>query len=314
MLPDKWPVCYNKRVESSTEVLGREAKGYGSGICQQVVNGWCLAAPILDRIRIDHDQWYLGIVNWAHSELYMLGAFVGVFFVVHMQLPFLVGLILAMIVMAGFGMAMDLLVFRPLRSAPEINMIIGTLGISIFLVQAAVIVFSPNPVRFPTEFSEAYLSFMGISITLQRLMVFCVTLVLIGFLNYFIKHTLIGKAMRACEQNKDAARLMGIDINHVSLVTCAIGAALAAAAGTLVGPIFLVSPQMGLATISKVFAVVILGGMGNVPGAIWAAFILGLAESLKQVSFHSLQGCGHVLHSDYCADHQTGRPVRAQPD
>lgn len=255
---------------------------------QQVVNGLVLGSTYtLIALGLTMIYGILGIVNWAHSELYMLGAFVGVFFVVQMQLPFLVGLILAMIVMAGFGMAMDLLVFRPLRSAPEINMIIGTLGISIFLVQAAVIVFSPNPVRFPTEFSEAYLSFMGISITLQRLMVFCVTLVLIGFLNYFIKHTMIGKAMRACEQNKDAARLMGIDINQVSLVTCAIGAALAAAAGTLVGPIFLVSPQMGLATISKVFAVVILGGMGNVPGAIWAAFILGLAESLTAGFFSS---------------------------
>lgn len=248
---------------------------------QQVVNGLVLGSTYaLIALGLTMIYGILGIVNWAHSELYMLGAFVGLFFVVHLQLPFLVGLIFAMIVMAGFGMAMDYLVFRPLRSAPDMNMIIGTLGISIFLVQAAVILFSPNPVRFPTEFSNAYLSFMGISITLQRLLVFCVTVVLIALLNYMIKFTTIGKAMRACEQNKDAARLMGIDINRISLFTCAVGAALAAAAGTLVGPIFLVSPQMGLASISKVFAVVILGGLGNVAGAIWAAFILGLAESL----------------------------------
>lgn len=250
-------------------------------IIQQVVNGLVLGSTYaLIALGLTMIYGILGIVNWAHSELYMLGAFVGLFFVVQLQLPFLVGLIFAMIVMAGFGMAMDFLVFRPLRSAPDMNMIIGTLGISIFLVQAAVILFSPNPVRFPTEFSNAYLSFMGISITLQRLLVFCVTIVLIALLNYMIKFTTIGKAMRACEQNKDAARLMGIDINRISLFTCAVGAALAAAAGTLVGPIFLVSPQMGLASISKVFAVVILGGLGNVAGAIWAAFILGLAESL----------------------------------
>ena len=250
-------------------------------IVQQVVNGLVLGSTYaLIALGLTMIYGILGIVNWAHSELYMLGAFVGVYLVVHLHLPFLLGLVLAMLIMALFGMAMDLLVFRPLRSAPEMNMIIGTLGISIFLVQAAVIVFSPNPVRFPTEFSDAYLSFMGISITLQRLMVFCVTLVLIALLNYIIKYTTVGKAMRACEQNRDAAKLMGIDINRISLITCAIGAALAAAAGTLVGPIFLVSPQMGLAAISKVFAVVILGGMGNVPGAIWAAFILGLAESL----------------------------------
>jgi branched-chain amino acid transport system permease protein len=86
--------------------------------------------------------------------------------------------------------------------------------------------------------------------------------------------------MRACEQHLNAARLMGIDINRIFRLTCAIGAALAAAAGTLVGPIFLVSPAMGLMVIAKVFAVVILGGMGNVAGAIWAAFILGLTESM----------------------------------
>ena len=126
---------------------------------QQVVNGLVLGSTYaLIALGLTMIYGILGIVNWAHSELYMLGAFVGLFFVVHLQLPFLVGLIFAMIVMAGFGMAMDYLVFRPLRSAPDMNMIIGTLGISIFLVQAAVILFSPNPVRFPTENSNAYLS------------------------------------------------------------------------------------------------------------------------------------------------------------
>jgi branched-chain amino acid transport system permease protein len=98
--------------------------------------------------------------------------------------------------------------------------------------------------------------------------------------SYVIKRTSLGKAMRACEQNLNAARLIGIDINRTFRLTCAIGAALAAAAGTLVGPIFFVSPAMGLMVIAKVFAVVILGGMGNVAGAIWAAFILGLTESM----------------------------------
>ena len=157
-------------------------------VVQQIVNGLVLGSTYaLIALGLTMIYGILGIVNWAHSELYMLGAFVGVFMVVTLHLPFLVGLVLAMAVMALFGMGMDLLVFRPLRSAPEMNMIIGTLGISIFLVQAAVIVFSPNPVRFPTEFSDSYLSFMGISITLQRLMVFCVTLVLIGVLNYVIQ-------------------------------------------------------------------------------------------------------------------------------
>lgn len=250
-------------------------------LLQQVVNGLVLGSTYtLIALGLTMIYGILGIVNWAHGELYMLGAFVGLWLVVNFKLPFIVGLIGAMVIMAIFGMVMERLIFRPLRGAPEMNMIIGTLGISIFLMNAAMVVFSPNPQRFPTEFSADYLSFFGISITLQRLLVFCVTAALIVVLSYIIKHTTIGKAMRACEQNPTAARLMGIDVNKVSLVTCAIGAALAAAAGTLVGPIFLVSPQMGLMAIAKVFAVVILGGMGNVEGAIWAAFILGLAESL----------------------------------
>lgn len=250
-------------------------------LVQQIVNGLVLGSTYtLIALGLTMIYGILGIVNWAHGELYMLGAFVGLYLAVTVKLPFLVALVAAMIIMALFGMVLERLVFRPLRNAPEMNMIIGSLGISIFLMNAAIVAFSPNPVHFPTEYSNEYLSFIGISITVQRLLVFIISIILIAGLSYLIKRTTIGKAMRACEQNPDAARLMGISINRISLITCAIGSALAAAAGTLVGPIFLVSPAMGLAAISKVFAVVILGGMGNVEGAICASFILGLAESL----------------------------------
>lgn len=257
-------------------------------LVQQIVNGLVLGSTYtLIALGLTMIYGILGIVNWAHGELYMLGAFVGLYLVATLKLPFLIGLAGAMIIMAMFGIAIERLVFRPLRSAPEMNMIIGTLGISIFLMNASIVLFSPNPVRFPTEYSNEYLSFLGISITVQRLLVFIIAIALIIGLNYLIKYTSIGKAMRACEQNPDAAQLMGISINRISLITCAIGSALAAAAGTLVGPIFLVSPTMGLAAITKVFAVVILGGMGNVKGAIWASFILGLAESITAGFFSS---------------------------
>ena len=253
----------------------------GQEIVQQLINGLVLGSTYaLIGLGLTLIYGILGIVNWAHGELYMLGAFVGLFLVVRLHLPFLVGLIGSMFIMALFGMVMERLVFRPLRGAHEMNMIIGTLGISIFLMNGAIAVFSPNPLRFPTYFSNTYLSFLGLSITMQRLMVFIVTVILMVIFSYVIKRTSLGKAMRACEQNLNAARLMGIDINRTFRLTCAIGAALAAAAGTLVGPIFLVSPAMGLMVIAKVFAVVILGGMGNVAGAIWAAFILGLTESM----------------------------------
>lgn len=257
-------------------------------LAQQIANGLVLGSTYaLIALGLTVIYGILGIVNWAHGELYMLGAFVGLLLVTNLHWPFLAALVGAMAVMAVFGIIMEHLVFRPLRQADEMNVIIGTLGISIFLMNAAMVVFSPNPVRFPTEYSEQYIAVLGISVTLQRLLVFVVTIALIAMFTYIIKYTAIGKAMRACEQNPAAARLMGIDSNRVAVVTCALGAALAAAAGTLVGPIFLVSPQMGLMVIAKVFAVVIMGGMGNVPGAIGAAFILGLAESLTAGFFSS---------------------------
>lgn len=250
-------------------------------LAQQIANGLVLGSTYaLIALGLTVIYGILGIVNWAHGELYMLGAFVGLYLVVNLHWPFFAGLVGAMAIMAACGVVMERLVFRPLRGADEMNVIIGTLGISIFLMNAAMVLFSPNPVRFPTEYAQQYITLLGVSVTVQRLLVFVTAIVLIALFTYIIKYTTIGKAMRACEQNPDAARLMGIDINRVAVVTCAIGAALAAAAGTLVGPIFLVSPQMGLMAIAKVFAVVIMGGMGNVPGAISAAFILGLAESL----------------------------------
>jgi branched-chain amino acid transport system permease protein len=253
----------------------------GQEIVQQLINGMVLGSTYaLIGLGLTLIYGILGIVNWAHGELYMLGAFVGLFLVVRLHLPFLAGLIGSMFIMALFGMVMEKFVFRPLRGAHEMNMIIGTLGISIFLMNGAIALFSPNPLRFPTHFSNTYLSLFGLSITVQRLLVFVVTVVLMVIFSYVIKRTSLGRAMRACEQNLNAARLMGIDINRIFRLTCAIGAALAAAAGTLVGPIFLVSPAMGLMVIAKVFAVVILGGMGNVAGAIWAAFLLGLTESM----------------------------------
>lgn len=249
-------------------------------VVQQLINGLVLGSTYaLIGLGLTVIYGILGIVNWAHGELYMLGAFAGFFLAIKLHLPFLLALVGSMVVMAAFGMVMERLVFRPLRSAHEMNMIIGTLGISIFLMNGAVALFSPNPLRFPTRFSSSYLSFLGISITVQRLLVFVVTVILVVVFSYLIKATTLGKAMRACQQNLNAARLMGIDIDNVFRMTCAIGAALAAAAGVLVGPIFFVSPTMGLAVIAKVFAVVILGGMGNVAGATFAGFLLGLTES-----------------------------------
>lgn len=255
---------------------------------QQTMNGLTLGS-IYALIALGLTILYgiLGIVNWAHGEFYMVGAFVGLFISSSLNLPFIAVLLLSMILMAIFGVAIERIVLRPLKHAPQMNMIIATLGLSIFLMNVAILIWGPDPRRFPTELSDKFIRIGSINITVQRLLVILITILLIFLLSFFIKKTRLGKAMRACSQDMEAASLMGIDINMVSMLTSAISCMLAAAAGTLIGPIFLVSPTMGVLAVSKAFAVVILGGMGNVEGAIIAGFILGITESYTAGFFAS---------------------------
>lgn len=247
---------------------------------QQVVNGLVLGS-IYALIALGLTMLYgiLGLVNWAHGEIYMLGAFAGYYFIAVQGVPFYLGLLLATLTMAAVGVMLERLVFRPLQDKPHMNMIIGTLGLSTFLLNGAIVVWSSDPKKFPVVYSQV-ISLGRVSITLQRALVFLVTAVVITALAVMIRKTRIGQAMRACSQDMEVAALMGVEVRTVAMITSAISAALAAIAGTLVGPIFLVYPQMSIQAVSKAFAVVIMGGLGNVEGAILGGFVLGLAESL----------------------------------
>ncbi len=248
---------------------------------QQVMNGLVLGSVYaLIALGLTMIYGVLGLINWAHGEFYMVGAFVGYILAVRMGLPYFVALVGAMLIMAVFGIVVERVVFLPLRGRPNMNVIIGTLGLSVFLLDGANLTMGPDPVRFPSIYTDQFIRVLGISFTVQRLLVVIVTLVLIAVLRLFIRNHKLGKAMRACSQDLQAASLMGIEINHVAMITAAIAASLAAAAGTLIGPIFLVNPQMSIAAVGKAFAVTILGGLGNVEGAVVAGFTLGLAESL----------------------------------
>lgn len=247
---------------------------------QQTINGLTLGSIyVLIALGLTILYGILGVVNWAHGEFYMLGAFVGLMISTTLNAPFVLVLLLSMLIMAVFGIVTEQFVFKPLKYAPQMNMIIATLGISIFLLNSAVLFWGPDPRRFQTDISEKVISIGQIDITLQRLLVVVVTLLLIVALNLFIKKTRLGKAMRACSQDLGAASLMGIDINIVSKLTTAISCMLSAAAGCLIGPVFLVTPTMGVLAVQKAFAVVILGGLGNIGGAIIAGYILGITES-----------------------------------
>ena len=248
-------------------------------LAQQVINGLVLGG-IYALVALGLTMLYgiLGIVNWAHGEFYMLGAFAGFCLVVDVGLSFWLGLLGALIVMGLLGVVLELLVLRPLRQKPHINTILGTLGLSIFILNVSLLIWGAEPRRFPAPFSEV-ITISGVSATGQRLIVLIVATICILMLHFVVTHTKAGKAMRACEQDMEAANLMGIEVNYIAMLTVALSASLAGVAGTLVGPIFLVYPQMSIQAVLKAFVVVIVGGLGNIKGAIFAGLLVGLAES-----------------------------------
>jgi len=250
-------------------------------IAQQAVNGlvmggvYALMALGLTLIFGILDQ-----VNFAHGELYMIGAYATFYFSDFLGGSYFFAMIFAMVAVAFLGIFYEWLLFRPLRGMGHLPAIISSLGASIFLWNLGLQIFGSTPRQMRTGLSEIALSFGGISLTVQRLLVLCVALALIFLLYLMIMKTRMGKAMRATAQDPEVAALLGIDINRIAEMTFIIGGALAAAAGALIGPIFLIYPAMGLMACLKAFVVVILGGLGNVVGAVAAGFGLGVIESL----------------------------------
>ena len=248
---------------------------------QQLINGLVLGSIYaLIAVGLSLIFGVIREMQWAHGEVYMIGAYAGYFMTVRLGLPYLASLCLAILFSAILGIVMEFLVFRPMRNFPKISTNLGAIGLSIFLLNAANLLFSPEPQIFPVEYVNVSLQIGDVFITLQRLIVFIVSFVLIISLSFFIKKTLIGKSMVAMSQDMQAASLMGIDVNFTAALAFAVGSGLAGAAGVLISPIFLLYPQMSGIAVAKAFPVVVLGGLGSVEGAILSGYLMGLAESL----------------------------------
>jgi branched-chain amino acid transport system permease protein len=247
---------------------------------QQVVNGLILGGSYtLIALGLTMIYGILYIANFAHGPIYMFGAFVSYFLLTRYGFGFFPSMLISMVAVALLGALIERVAFRPLRTAPHANGFIAALGLYFILEEMAALFWGHNYRTFPTVYPQI-VKFLGISLSLQRLLVIVVTLILIALLYLVIQKTTVGRTIRAVAQDSHAALLVGISVDRVSAFTFAIGSALAAAAGTLLGPIFLVYPTMGAAPIVKAFVVIILGGMGSITGAIFGGFILGIAESL----------------------------------
>jgi branched-chain amino acid transport system permease protein len=221
----------------------------------------------------------LNVVNFAHGDLYMVGAYLALFLVTIFKLPIWLSILAAVGVAALFGFVIERAIFRPIRFAPPHNAIIASMGLSYLLADGARIAFTPAPKMMPAAV-EGVLEIGGLFVSHQRILILVVATVLITGLTLFVRYSWIGMAMRGVSQDKTASRLMGINLNRIAGVTMAISSGLAAAAGGLIGPLFVVEPSMGARLALKAFCVVVLGGVGNVSGAIGAGLLLGVAEAM----------------------------------
>jgi branched-chain amino acid transport system permease protein len=223
----------------------------------------------------------VSVVNFAQGDLVMLGAFVGVGFLANLlHLPVLAQVAGVVLLTALFGLAVAWGVYYPVRKAPQISAVVATLGLSMFLQNASVLVWGPEPLFFSGPFGNGTTTVMGAKISDQYLLITAVLAVLIGAQQAVFKTTAIGRALRATAQDPEAARLMGISTNRVVAFVFAYATVLAGIAGWLLAPLFYVSADMGVSLSLKAFAATILGGFGSIPGAVLGGLALGLIEQL----------------------------------
>ena len=223
-----------------------------------------------------------GVLNWAQGDMAMLGAYVAYTLSRIVGLGFLPSMVAAMACAALVGALIERGVLRPLRrrGSPAINLIIATLGISMILRNLALVVWGPNPELFPSPVGSRTVSIGSLNLLPQNLLIVGVAIFLMLLLQYFLRFTREGKALRAVAQDRMAASLMGIVAQRSDSVAFAASAGLGAAAGILIAPLFFVTFDMGAVIGIKGFVAAVVGGLGSIPGAIAGGFVLGITEAL----------------------------------
>ena len=250
-------------------------------LLQQVVNGVTIGVVYaLIAVGLTLVFGILDVINFAHGEFYMLGAFLTYSLVVGLGLDYFVALAIALAGAAVAGLLAERLTVRPLQGRHMFTVVLSTLGLSIFLQNGALLLWGPDPREIDLGWGGQPLVAGGLVITRLRLTVLATGVALIAALTWFIRRARWGMAMRAVARNRDAAALMGIPVQRVYAFTFAVGTGLAGVAGGLLGAMFTIEPSMGEWAVVKAFCVVIMGGMGNVPGAILGGVILGVAENV----------------------------------
>jgi branched-chain amino acid transport system permease protein len=253
---------------------------------QQVINGLQLGF-VYALIALGYTMVYgiVRLINFAHGDVFMVGAYFGFYAITRAMLPLPLALLVAMAGCAVLGVAIERIAYKPLRQAPRIAALITAIGVSIFLEYFTSLrfVFGPNYQAYPRPFVvRSYDLGGGVTVSTIQIVVFAVATGLLILLQLFVKRTKTGMAMRAVSFDKDTARLMGINVDLIISITFAIGSALAAAGGVLYGIAYpQINPFMGIMPGLKAFVAAVLGGIGIIPGAMIGALIMGLVEVLS---------------------------------
>jgi branched-chain amino acid transport system permease protein len=251
---------------------------------QQLVNGLIIGGVYaLIAVGLTTIYGLMDVVNFAHGEFYMLGGMLAFFLMEFAGINYFLALAAAVLLVMAIGYFVEKILLKRLRNKTTDILVAGalvTIGVSIFFQNTGLLVFGSVPRIIPSPFSTAPLKLGPILLGRMNLFAALVTVVVILFLHLFIKRSTMGMAMRATFQDKDVAALVGVHIDRVFSFTFMLGAGLAATAGALLGPIYIIYPNVGESVILKAFVIVILGGMGNFLGAIFAALILGVIEGL----------------------------------
>lgn len=255
-------------------------------LVQALLNGFALALVyILVALGLTLIFSILEIINFAHGEFYMLGGYVTYFAFGVFGLPYVPTLGLAIVAVGLVGMVAERLIFRSLRGK-ALNAFIVSLGLLWVLQSVAQLSFGVLDKSVPRAFS-GIIRAGGIIISVERFVVMLAAAGLIAVLYLFLQWSRVGRAMRAVAQDADGAALQGVNIEFISMLGFAIGCALAGGAGGLLAPVFAVSPAMGALPVVKAFIIIIVGGMGSLPGAVLGGLLLGTVEGIGALFFGS---------------------------
>lgn len=264
-------------------------------LLQQIVNGITLGS-IYALIALGYTMVYgiIKLINFAHCDIYMIGAYVGYFCMTFFKLGLLPSLLIAMLVCTLLGVLIERIAYRPLRNAARISVLITAIGVSLFLEYGTMFFVKANVRTYPevTGLLAQRFKIGNIMISMQQVILISITVILMALLQFIVKRTRLGKAMRAVSMDRDAAQLMGIDVNSTVSFTFALGSALAGAAGILVGIYYnTINPLMGVVPGLKAFIAAVFGGIGIIPGAMIGGYFIGAVEVM-------VAGYGNSMYRD----------------